>query len=260
MAPTTPRVSFNLRVGDGKRCHIRVDEEEIHQIKSLSDKESTAAVLRNLFDLSVNSGSHISIEVADKEIHPTKQKKQDQNQEAKPEHATGNKAVVPFGSRGPRGFFDITIGDIKAGRIIMELYTDVVPRTAESFRALCTGEKSKAPNGKPLHYKRSSFFSVVPGVFCGGGDCTGVGGMLKDENFKEKHKDFGVLFMANEGKRDNNGSRFAIDLNKNTRYDGHYVVFGGVVEGLHVVRAIENVSSPSSVIIKPVLIADCGEV
>ncbi|ERN13444.1 hypothetical protein AMTRI_Chr09g21110 [Amborella trichopoda] len=271
MASTVRRVSFNLRVGDGKRCRIRVEEEEIHQTKTSSEEEPTPAVIRNLFELSIDSGGHIAIEVADRDSHPTKPKKQDQNQEArapihqeKPEYAIVNSADLPFASRGPRVFFDITISGFKAGRIVMELFSDVVPITAENFRALCTGEKGKAPNGMPLHYKGSSFHRVFPGVCCAGGDCSGgesiYGGKFKDENFKENHKGFGVLFMANGRMPDNNCSKFGIGLNKNTDLDGRYVVFGGVVEGLDVVRAIENVGLPSGEILKPVLIADCGEV
>ncbi|KAL4187811.1 hypothetical protein AMTRI_Chr09g21070 [Amborella trichopoda] len=271
MASTIPRVSFNLRVNDGKRCRIRVEEEEIHQTKTSSEEEPTPAILRNLFELSIDSGSHITIEVADKESHPTKTKKQDQSKEArspiqkeKLEHTIVNKAEVPFDCRGPRVFFDITIGGVKAGLIVMELYSDVVPMTAENFRALCTGEKGKAPNGKSLHYKGSSFHTVIPGRFCVGGDCTGgesiYGGKFIDENFKERHKGFGVLFMSNGGERDNNCSKFAISTNRDTGLDGKYVVFGRVVEGLDVVRAIENVGSPYGEVLKPVLIADCGQI
>ncbi|ERN13446.1 hypothetical protein AMTRI_Chr09g21090 [Amborella trichopoda] len=244
MASTIPRVSFNLRVGDGKRCRIRVEEEEIHHTKTFSEQEPTAADLRNLFELSIDSGSHIAIEV-------------------QPEHAIDKIRELPFTYRGPRVFFDITIGGVKAGRIVMELFSDVVPITAENFRALCTGEKGKAPNGKRLHYQGSSFHRIFPREFCSGGDCTGgesiYGGKFKDENFKEKHEGFGVLCMATGGVPDNNGSNFAICMNKDTTSDGKYVVFGEVVEGLDVVRAIEKVGLPSGEILKPVLIADCGQ-
>lgn len=62
----------------------------------------------------------------------------------------------------PRVFFDVTVGGQSAGRITFELYNDIVPRTAENFRALCTGEKGVGKSGKPLHYKGSVFHRIIP--------------------------------------------------------------------------------------------------
>ncbi|KAJ6405911.1 hypothetical protein OIU84_013809 [Salix udensis] len=79
----------------------------------------------------------------------------------------------------PKVYFDMTIGGQPAGRIVMELFADTTPRTAENFRALCTGEKGKGRSGKPLHYKGSTFHRVIPGFMCQGGDFTagnGTGG------------------------------------------------------------------------------------
>jgi peptidyl-prolyl isomerase D len=107
-----------------------------------------------------------------------------------------------------RVFFEITIGDRKAGRIIMELYNDVVPKTAENFRTLCTGEKGLSKSGKPLHYKGSDFHRVIKQFMIQGGDFTngdGTGGesiygeKFEDENFQLKHEKPFLLSMANAG-------------------------------------------------------------
>ncbi|CAK9148507.1 unnamed protein product [Ilex paraguariensis] len=167
----------------------------------------------------------------------------------------------------PKVFFDMTVGDAPAGRIVMELYADVVPKTAENFRALCTGEKGKGKSGKPLHFKGSTFHRVIPGFMCQGGDFTagnGTGGesiygeKFADENFAKKHTSPGVLSMANAGPG-TNGSQFFICTAKTEWLDGKHVVFGQVVEGMDVVKAIEKVGSGSGRTSKTVAIADCGQ-
>ncbi len=167
----------------------------------------------------------------------------------------------------PRVFFDITIGGAPAGRIVFELFADTTPRTAENFRALCTGEKGVGTSGKPLHYKGSGFHRIITQFMCQGGDFTrgnGTGGesiygeKFKDENFTLKHTTPGLLSMANAGPN-TNGSQFFITTVETPWLDGKHVVFGKVVEGLDVVKQMEAVGSRSGTTSKPVVIADSGQ-
>mmetsp|Transcript_20566 Transcript_20566/g.64711 ORF Transcript_20566/g.64711 Transcript_20566/m.64711 type:complete len:236 (+) Transcript_20566:98-805(+) len=160
----------------------------------------------------------------------------------------------------PKVFFDVSIGDEAPGRIVMQLRKDVVPKTAENFRQLCTGQAGYG-------YKNCPFHRVIPGFMCQGGDFTnqdGTGGKsiygekFEDENFKLKHVGPGILSMANAGPG-TNGSQFFLCTVKTDWLDGKHVVFGSVTKGMDVVKKVEGVGSGSGATSQPVMIADCGQ-
>jgi peptidyl-prolyl isomerase F (cyclophilin D) len=161
----------------------------------------------------------------------------------------------------PRCFFDVTANGKPLGKIIIELRSDVTPKTAENFRALCTGEKGFGFKGCPFH-------RIIPDFMCQGGDITqqnGYGGKsiygptFPDENFKLKHTGPGTLSMANSGPN-TNGSQFFLTLVATPHLDGKHVVFGSVVEGMDVVKKMETYgSSPSGATSAKIVIANCGQ-
>ncbi|XP_036372496.1 peptidyl-prolyl cis-trans isomerase D [Megalops cyprinoides] len=177
-------------------------------------------------------------------------------------------ASKPSNADNPRVFLDVDIGGERVGRIVLELFADVVPKTAENFRALCTGEKGEgATTGKPLHFKGCPFHRIIKKFMIQGGDFSrqnGTGGesiygeKFEDENFQYKHDKEGLLSMANSGPN-TNGSQFFITTVPTPHLDGKHVVFGQVLKGMGVVKILEAAETKEDAPVKPCIIAECGE-
>jgi len=168
-------------------------------------------------------------------------------------------------------FFEVQVGDSEDTlRIDMTLFTKHYPRTAENFRALCTGEKGKLTSGAELTYKGSVFHRVMPGNMCQGGDFTngnGTGGesiygpKFDDEwdNGYIAHDRPYLLSMANSGPN-TNGSQFFLTVAATKHLDGKHVVFGQVnKESFAAVKKIEALGSAEGATTQPVTIKECGE-
>jgi len=109
----------------------------------------------------------------------------------------------------PRVFFDITIGGKPAGRITFELFADVVPKTAENFRAICTGEKGMGKSGKPLHFKGSVFHRVIKDFMLQGGDFTKGNGTGGESIYGAKFADEKLQAQAHWTRSPLDGKRWA---------------------------------------------------
>ncbi|KAK9537433.1 hypothetical protein VZT92_005051 [Zoarces viviparus] len=160
----------------------------------------------------------------------------------------------------PKVFLQVTSDGQPLGTITVELFSHIVPKTAENFRALCTGEKG-------FGFRDSIFHRVIPAFMCQGGDITdsdGTGGKsiygtkFEDENFDVRHTGPGILSMANRG-RDTNNSQFFITLKKAEHLDFKHVAFGWVREGMDVVHQMGELGTKGGKPAKKLVITDCGQ-
>lgn len=177
----------------------------------------------------------------------------------KPKKKNIKKVSKPVKKEKPKEdlvFMDISVNNKKIGRIIIKLFSDIVPKTAKNFRELCK-----------KHYKNAPFHRIIKDFMIQGGDFTnenGTGGYsiyghkFEDENFKLDHDRPYLLSMANSGPN-TNGSQFFITTNKTSHLDGKHVVFGEVIKGLDVIDDLNNVETGMSD--KPeydIRISNCG--
>ncbi len=182
------------------------------------------------------------------------------------------KPFHPSVATNPRVFLAIAIDGKTLGRVVIELFADAAPKTAENFRALCTGEKGVGKKGRKLQYKGSAFHRIIPQFMCQGGDFTsgdGTGGesiygdKFDDETFQGKagrHFGPGTLSMANAGPHTNT-SQFFLCTSATPHLNGRHVVFGQILTGYdEVVKAMEAVGSADGKPTRKVAIADCGVV
>eukprot|EP00434_Breviolum_minutum_P005278 symbB.v1.2.004653.t1/scaffold268.1/size246746/4 len=193
---------------------------------------SSRLVGRGSLEVGHNAPNQWRLKKSDAEIRKEAQKR---SKERRPER--------------PLVFLDIEVAGHPAARVTCELFTDLVPKTAENFRCLCTGEKGFSTAGKPLHLKGNAFHRVVPGFAVQGGDITrgdGTGGesvwggTFDDESFDLSHDAPGLLSMANRGPNTNN-SQFFILTKACPKLDLKHVIFGRVLEGMSTIRRIEEI-------------------
>eukprot|EP00434_Breviolum_minutum_P015386 symbB.v1.2.013557.t4/scaffold952.1/size217748/15 len=174
----------------------------------------------------------------------------------------------------PKIFLEVELHKRQLGRVVLELFGDVVPKTVENFRCLCTGERGiSAVSGKPLSFKGSRFHKIIPGKTIQGGDITkgdGSGGdsiynqdgdgTFASENFKLKHDRPGLVSMAHKrGEEGKNCSQFFFTSKAEPKLDGKHVVFGRVIEGIDKLSKLESMGTKGGTPLFEAVISDCGE-
>ncbi|KAL0481174.1 peptidyl-prolyl isomerase H [Acrasis kona] len=168
-------------------------------------------------------------------------------------------------SSNPLMYLDVSIGGENIGRIIIELYSHITPKTAENWRQLCVGGFQK--DGKEYTFKKNKFHRIIKDFIVQAGDLisgdgTGsisiYGDRMEDENFIVSHDQPGVISMANHGPN-TGGSQWCIFLHRSLYIDGKAVAFAKVVKGMEVVYKMHVAETVKDVPVKPVVIEDCGQ-
>ncbi|KAF7230520.1 probable inactive peptidyl-prolyl cis-trans isomerase-like 6 isoform X1 [Nothobranchius furzeri] len=164
-------------------------------------------------------------------------------------------------------FMDVAIAGEAVGRLLFELFSDICPKTSKNFEALCTGEQGQSQSGLQLHYKDSLFHRIVPNGWVQGGDISpgskGNGGesiygpTFEDECFGVPHSKRGMLGMANKG-RHSNGSQFYITLEPTPWMDKTYVAFGQLIEGIDILKKLEEIPTKNERPIQECKVIACG--
>lgn len=165
-------------------------------------------------------------------------------------------------------FMDFMYEDKNIGRLVFELYKNLLPKTSENFRLLCTGEKGRSEEtATKLHYKNTIVNRIVEQGWIQGGDIisgkgngseSAYGGLFEDESFAVKHNQRGILGMANNG-RNSNGSQFYVTLQELPFFDRKYVAIGKVVEGSETLAKLEKIYTQNQRPTKEIKILDCGQ-
>lgn len=251
---------------------VHADQPKAHYLRGIAE-ENMSLFYEAIKDLEVALKANPADEKVRLELEAAKKRKQDTHRKEKAafsklfqqpsEHTVAGPKYDPA---NPRVFMDIKIGTAEPRRVVIELFSKVVPKTAENFRCLCTGERS-TPDRR-LHYKGTKFHRIVKGFMMQGGDIVkgdGTGAIsiygehFEDENFAYKHEVPGLLSMANSG-ANTNGSQFFVTFKAVPWIDGKHVVFGRVVKGMATIRAAEGVGTGiNDVPTQDVMIVDCGE-
>ncbi|XP_044749362.1 peptidyl-prolyl cis-trans isomerase D [Coccinella septempunctata] len=166
-------------------------------------------------------------------------------------------------------YLDIAFDNVRVGRLIIELFKNMAPKTVENFRALCTGEKGLGRKNKPLHYKGCKFHRIIPQCFAQGGDITdnnGNGGesiyengYFEVENCKRIHDEEGLVGMATVPNTNIVNSQFYITVVPCEQLDGTNIVFGKVKKGLDIVKEMSSIERKDDCPLEDIVIHDCGE-
>jgi cyclophilin family peptidyl-prolyl cis-trans isomerase len=176
--------------------------------------------------------------------------------------ARGDYNKYRSGTGRPYVWLEFSDGMGAMDRVVIELFNDIAPLTAENFRCLCTGER-----GEKLSYKGKPLHRVVKNGWLQGGDIENgsgaggysiYGGTFADESFSYPHDSAGIVGMANQGPH-SNASQFYMTLKPMPCWDHKYVAFGRVIEGMRVLKLLEKAETSNDRPTEAIIISDCGQ-